>query len=357
MNKFKLQQIMLYRCSKNPLITPKMINPSTKGLQVVGAFNPAATQYKNEIILIIRVAEKTVKKNGLISVPYFKFTEGKNEMAILNITENDPYLRLKDTRGVFYKGKDYLSSLSHLRLARSNDGINFIVDEKPFILPFDQSESFGIEDARISQIGNDYYINYTIVSSDGYATFLSKTQDFKQIKRLGIIFPPLNKDVCIFEEKINNKYIALHRPDNHGFGLPSIWYAESPDLIHWGNHKCLLRPNGNKWESQKIGAGAPPIKTKYGWLVIYHAKGNNNIYSLNLMLLDLKHPNKIVALSKKPFMLPETDYEKEGFFGNVVFTNGHIVFPSGKIYIYYGTSDEYTCMAQTSINDLLNLLN
>ncbi len=334
-----------------------MIHPSAKGLQVVGAFNPAATQYKNEIILIIRVAEKTVKKKALVSVPYFKFTEGKSRLAVLDIPENDPELRLKDTRGVFYKGKDYLSSLSHLRLARSKDGIHFTLEEKPFILPANETESFGVEDARISKIGNEYYINYTVVSGDGYATFLSKTKDFKQIERLGIIFPPLNKDVCIFEKKVQGKFIALHRPDNHGFGLPSIWYAESPDLIHWGNHKCLLRPGGNKWETQKIGAGAPPVKTQYGWLVIYHAKGENNVYSLNLMLLDLHQPDKIIALSESPFMIPETEYENEGFYGNVVFTNGHIVFPSGKIYIYYGTSDEYTCMAQTSINDLLNHLN
>ncbi|MCF6242239.1 MAG: glycoside hydrolase family 130 protein [Bacteroidales bacterium] len=348
---------MLYRNPKNPLITPKMIEPSAEGLQVVGAFNPAAVQFNDEIILIIRVAETTIKKKDIVSVPYFKFTEGKSKIEVLDIPERSPDLTLKDTRGIFYKGKDYLSSLSHLRLARSKDGINFKVDEKPFILPADRTESFGVEDARISKINDEYYINYTIVSGDGYATFLSKTKDFKNIERLGIIFSPLNKDVCIFEEKVKGKYIALHRPDNHGFGLPSIWYAESPDLIHWGNHKCLLRPNGSKWETQKIGAGAPPVKTEYGWLVIYHAKGENNVYSLNLILLDLKYPDKIIALSKEPFMFPETKYEKEGFFGNVVFTNGHVVLPDGTINIYYGTSDEYTCMAQTSINELLNLLN
>lgn len=348
---------MLYRNPKNPLIRPQMIKPSAEGLQVAGAFNPAAVQFNNEILLIIRVAETCIKKKGFVSVPYFKFTNGKSSLDILNIPENSSDLTLKDTRGVFYKGKDYLSSLSHLRIARSTDGVNFTVDDKPFILPENETEGFGVEDARISKIANDFYINYTIVSGDGYATFLSKTRDFKKIERLGIIFPPLNKDVCIFEEKVNGKYIALHRPDNHGFGLPSIWYAESPDLIHWGNHKCLLRPRGNPWETQKIGAGASPIKTEHGWLVVYHAKGKNNIYSLNTLLLDLHKPYKILAIGSEPFMIPETTYEKEGFFGNVVFTNGHIVFPDGKINIYYGTSDEYSCLAHTSINDLIKTLN
>ena len=348
---------MLYRCQKNPIISPQMIPASATGLKVVGAFNPAATIYKDEIVLILRIAELPVKKKGMVSVPYFRFTGSKSELAVLDIPENDPDLTLKDTRGVFYKGKDYLSSMSHLRIARSKDGINFSIDEKPFILPANESESFGVEDARISHIGNEYYINYTIVSGDGYATFLSKTKDFKHIDRLATIFPPLNKDVCIFEEKVQGKYIALHRPDNHGFGLPSIWYAESPDLIHWGNHKCLLRPRNTVWESQKIGGGAPPIKTHAGWLVIYHAKGKDNVYSLNTMLLDLKKPDKILALGKEPFMIPEMDYEKEGFFGNVVFTNGHLVLPDGKINIYYGTSDEYTCLAQILIDDLLQTLN
>jgi len=347
---------MLIRNPANPIITPQMVKPSAEGLKVVGTFNPAATVYNNEVILIMRVAETCIKKPGFISIPYFDFSTDKSFLSVLDVPEKDPDVKLKDTRGILYKGREYLSSVSHLRLARSKDGVNFIINEKPFILPYDETESFGVEDARISHIGDDYFINYTVVSSDGYATFLSKTKDFKHIERLGIIFPPLNKDVVIFEEKVNGKYIALHRPDNHGFGLPSIWYADSPDLTHWGNHKCLLRPRANQWEMKKIGGGAPPIKTKQGWLEIFHGKGENNMYSLNLLLLDLEDPSKILAVGEKPFMYPETEYEKEGFFGNVIFTNGHIVMPDGSIKIYYGSSDEHICMAETSIEKLLQLL-
>jgi len=347
---------MLIRNPANPIITPQMVKPSAEGLKVVGTFNPAATVYNNEVILIMRVAETCIKKPGFISIPYFDFSTDKSFLSVLDVPEKDPDVKLKDTRGILYKGREYLSSVSHLRLARSKDGVNFIIDEKPFILPYDETESFGVEDARISHIGDDYFINYTVVSSDGYATSLSKPKAFKHIERLGIIFPPLNKDVVIFEEKVNGKYIALHRPDNHGFGLPSIWYADSPDLTHWGNHKCLLRPRANQWEMKKIGGGAPPIKTKQGWLEIFHGKGENNMYSLNLLLLDLEDPSKILAVGEKPFMYPETEYEKEGFFGNVIFTNGHIVMPDGSIKIYYGSSDEHICMAETSIEKLLQLL-
>ena len=169
-------------------------------------------------------------------------------------------------RDVVYKGKDYLSTLSHIRIARSKDGINFTVDDNPFIYPCSSSESFGTEDARISRIDDIYYITYTAVSSDGWATALATTRDFKTMERKGIIFPPPNKDVSIFPEKINGKYLALHRPHNEGFGKPSIWYSESPDLLHWGSHKCLIRPRDTRWEEQKIGGGLHRSKqTKDGW--------------------------------------------------------------------------------------------
>lgn len=346
---------MLERSTSNPIIKPEMVKPSANGYQVVGSFNPGATIYNDEIILLIRTAEKCEEEKGFINIPYFDFTNGSSTPKILRIAEDDSNLIKKDTRGYLYKEVDYLSSVSHLRIARSKDGINFEVDDKPFISPSLESEAYGVEDARISKIGDTYYINYTAVSKDGYVTSLVTTKDFISIERKGIIFPPLNKDITIFEEKVNGKYIALHRPDNQGFGLPSIWYADSPDLINWGNHSCLLRPDGSIYENQKIGGGAPPIKTNQGWLVIYHGKGENSSYCLRLLLLDLDDPSKIIKQSKKPILLPEEDYEKQGFFGNVVFSNGTIVKDNGEVYIYYGACDDTVCLAYSSISDLLNM--
>ncbi|MBE9468685.1 MAG: glycoside hydrolase family 130 protein [Bacteroidetes bacterium] len=348
---------MLQRHINNPIIKPSMLIPSVKGYNVLGAFNPGATIYNNQIILLMRVSENCPQEKSFINIPYYNFKNNKSEAKILRINKDDPQVMLKDTRGVLYKGKDYLSTISHIRLARSSDGINFTIDEKPFIAPANESEKFGVEDARISKIDDTYYINYTGVSEDGYATMLATTKNFINIERKGIIFAPLNKDVAIFEEKINGKYIALHRPDNHGFGLPSIWYADSPDMLHWGNHKCILRPDGSKWESQKIGAGAAPIKTEKGWLVLYHGKGDNSMYSLNLLLLDLNNPSKIIMQCKQPIFTPKEDYEKKGFFGNVIFSNGLVIKPDGTILIYYGACDETICLATTSINELLYLLN
>ncbi|MCK5822395.1 MAG: glycoside hydrolase family 130 protein [Bacteroidales bacterium] len=347
---------MLRRHANNPIIKPSTMTPSVEGYNILGAFNPGATIYNNQIILLMRVSENCPQEKKFINIPYYSFVNNKSEAKILHINKDDPQVTLKDTRGVFYKGKDYLSTISHLRLARSYDGINFTIDKKPFIAPSNETEKFGVEDARISKIDDTYYINYTGVSEDGYATMLATTKNFIDIERKGVIFAPLNKDVAIFEEKVNGKYIALHRPDNHGFGLPSIWYADSPDIIHWGNHKCLLRPDGSKWESQKIGAGAAPIKTKEGWLVLYHGKGDNSIYSLNLLLLDINDPSKIIKRCKQPIFTPKEDYEKNGFFGNVIFSNGIVTKPDGTIFIYYGACDETVCLATTTIDELLNLL-
>ena len=117
---------------------------------------------------------------------------------ILEKSINDPDIQLKDSRGVVYKGQDYLSTLSHIRLARSGDGVHFTVEENPFIYPCVPSECFGVEDARVTKIGDTYYLTYTAVSPDGWATALAVTKDFNKIERKGLVFAPPNKDISIF---------------------------------------------------------------------------------------------------------------------------------------------------------------
>jgi len=344
---------MIKKYENNPVVKPSDVKPSLEGYKVVGAFNPGAITYGDEIILLLRVAEKCEPKPGFVSTPVYKFEGGRSYPSIMEFKEDDPDVQLKDTRGVIYKGKDYLSTMSHIRLARSKDGINFTVEDKPFIYPVDESEKYGCEDARVTFIDGKYYINFTVVSEDSWSTALMVTEDFITIERKGVIFHPENKDVTIFPEKVNGKYIALHRPNNSGFGKASIWYSESPDMLHWGNHKCIARPRDMEWESMKIGGGAPPIKTTDGWLSIYHGKGDNSLYSLFCLLLDLNEPYKVVRRAETPLLTPTEPFEIEGFFGNVVFTNG-MVEKDGNIYIYYGAADESVGLAITDIDSLLN---
>lgn len=344
---------MIEKHRENPIIKPSDVKPSMEEYRVLGAFNPGTTVYQDEIILLLRVAEGCKPKEGYARAPVYRFESGEAWPDVVEFSMSDPDVVLKDTRGIVYKSQDYLTSMSHIRLARSRDGIHFTVEDKPFIAPHDDTDCYGVEDARATFIDGKYYINFTVVSQDSWATALAVTEDFKTVERKGIIFHPENKDVVIFPEKINGKYIALHRPNNSGFGKASIWYAESLDLLHWGNHNCIARPRDNRWESMKIGGGAPPIKTKEGWFIIYHGKGDKSLYSLFCMLLDLDDPSKVVKRAEEPLLIPTERYEKEGFFGNVVFSNG-MVEKDGKVFVYYGAADESTCVVVTDMDSLLN---
>lgn len=346
---------MVQKCEKNPLIKPADVKPSREGYKVLGSFNPGAIKFKDEILLLLRVAESCEQEEGIVKIPIYKFDGDKSYPDIVTFKKDDPDVKLKDTRGVVYKGRDFLTSMSHIRVARSKDGINFTVDEKPFIYPVEEREKFGCEDARVTCIDGTYYLNFTVISEDSWATMLATTEDFVTLDRKGIIFHPENKDVAFFPEKIGGMYHALHRPNNSGFGRASIWYAESPDMLHWGNHRCIVRPRDTKYESMKIGGGAPLLKTEKGWLNIYHGKGDNQRYSLFCLLHDLNEPWKVIKRGEKPILTPTEKFETDGFFGNVVFSNG-VVEHNGKVYIYYGAADESVGLAITDVDTLLKSL-
>ena len=134
-----------------------------------------------------------------------------------------------------------------------------------------------------------------------------------------------------------------------------MWLAESTDLLHWGNHLCVAHTRRGWWDCARIGAGAAPIRTADGWLEIYHGADDQQRYCLGAMLLDLHEPWRVLARSRDPIMDPKADYERSGFFGEVVFTNGHIV-DGDVLTIYYGASDHSVCGARSSIAAILRSL-
>ena len=227
----------MHKYHGNPIITPDMIPPSDTRLTVKGALNPGAVHMGDETLLLLRIAEGCIQSPGKVSIPTYDFSSSQPALRIIELDSDDSQLHLKDNRAVVVGEKEYVSTISHLRLARSANGIDFKIDDKPFWTPYNASEEFGVEDARITRIDGTYFINYTAVSKDSYGTSLLRTRDFVDVEYLGMIFAAPNKDVCIFPEKINGSYVALHRPYNHGFGKSSIWLATSPDLIHWGHHR------------------------------------------------------------------------------------------------------------------------
>ena len=178
------------------------------------------------------------------------------------------------------------------------------------------------------------------------------TRDWKHFAHAGMIFPPHNKDCALFEERIGGRYYALHRPSSPVLGGNYIWLAESPDLVHWGRHHCIAHSRPGHWDSGRVGAGAAPIRTAVGWLEIYHGATEQNRYCLGALLLDLNEPWRVLARSEAPIMEPQATYEKEGFFGQVIFTNGHLV-DGDRITLYYGAADSVICAAHLSVNEIL----
>ena len=367
------------RHPSNPLLTAADVRPSNPAYRVRGAFNPAACEYRGETLLLLRVAEDVPADPGRVAVPLVRFEEtpGGAPVGVADVLEvgvDDPGVTLRDTRGVAVHGREYLSTLSHLRLARSRDGLNFTVDPEPFLFPATPAERFGVEDARITPIPDDggsgddgggvtYWINYTAVSGDGWCTALASTTDWKSVTRHGVIFPPSNKDVSLFPAPIRGEWWALHRPNNDGFGKASIWTARSPDRLAWGDHRCVLRPReGNDWEAGKVGGGPPCVLTSAGWLQIYHGKSSAGAYALFAALLDAEDPSHVLARGSEPILTPREEYETTGFFPNVVFANGLTHDPPGAdgvlpdaaaVHVYYGACDGVTCLAETNAGDLI----
>ena len=144
-------------------------------------------------------------------------------------------------------------------------------------------------------------------------------------------------------------------PSCHELGGNYIWIAQSPDLVHWGQHKCIALTRPGMWDEARIGAGASPIKTPEGWLVIYHGATYDNRYCLGAMLLDLNDPSVVLSRSIHPIMEPLEPYEKTGFFGEVIFSNGHYL-ERDTIHLYYGASDEIICYARMSVTEIVNNL-
>lgn len=345
---------MFIRHPLNPLLEPHQITPSQPDWQVIGVFNPGAIRFGDETLLLVRIAERPrPSSDRWIACPY---VNSHGEVALQHVDRDDPDWDTHDPRIIRHRTTKsvFLTSLSHLRLARSRDGVQFTVEPNPWLFPHGPLESFGVEDARITQLGDEYVINYSAVSPHGIATALAVTRDFQHLERRGIAFPPSNRDVTLFPAQVEGRYVAYHRPMPGEFGRYSMWMATSPDLLSWGEHRLLLEGEGG-WEAGRVGGGAPPLWTPEGWLVIYHAADAQQRYCLGALLVDHDHPDRILGRTQLPVLAPEATYETEGFFGNVVFTCG-AVLQDGMIRLYYGAADERIALAEARVEDLLESL-
>jgi predicted GH43/DUF377 family glycosyl hydrolase len=355
------------RLKEKVLITPEMVPPLAPArLKVIGTFNPAAVEFGGEIRLMVRVVEAArSERPGWKSAPRFIGRPGRPEQVVDWFDRKKEKALDKKTQR-FPTWKYRLPFVSHLRLARvSRDGFNLLgIDPEPTFYPEHDFEDLGVEDGRLTRIGDRYYLTYVCLGRlSGAATALAVTRDFRSFRRLGVIFPPYNKDVVLFPEKINGRYYALHRPmPEYGFLPHSIMLASSPDLEHWGHTEFVFGGKASDWCSGKVGSGAPPLKTSEGWLLIFHgvnrkdpAGGPAGTYSAAALLLDRKDPRRVLAWSRSPILAPETAHEKSGYTGQVVFPTG-LVRRGGSVILYCGAADTVVSAVELSLDEIFNTL-
>ena len=338
------------------LLRPSDVPPSRPDMEVIGVFNPGAVQTGDGIVLLVRVAEQAAERRpGFTALPRW---DPQQRTCLIDWIPNHEWTRV-DVRVMRCKQTALvrLTFISHLRVFYSRDGRTLEEPSGAWLEPENAYEEFGVEDPRITLIGDTFYITYVAVSRHGVATALASTRDFKSFQRHGIIFPPENKDVMFFPEKIGELYHALHRPNGaSAFTKPEMWLATSPDLLHWGQHERLLG-GGEDWDLGRIGGGAPPIKTDAGWLEMYHgnskreADKNVGTYSGGLLLLDLQDPRRILGRCGQVFV-PEADFEREGFVPNVVFPTA-LIQRDDTAQVYYGAADTYVGVVEFSMNEML----
>src|SRR5256712_9984953 len=191
--------------------------------------------------------------------------------------------------------------MSHLRLARSRDGIKFTVEDAPAIAPHVDVEEYGVEDPRITFIDGTFYITFVSVSRWGITTSLATTRDFTSFDRRGVIFLPDHKDVVIFPERINGQYVALTRPMPQSFSrIMGIWIAFSDELTEWGGHETLCLPRWDHWDELRTGGAAVPFKTSEGWLRLYHRGNPKHPHALGRSLPHAEDPPRGLARSPAP---------------------------------------------------------
>lgn len=263
-------------------------------------------------------------------------------------------------------------------VAVSSDGIKWDVEDRIFLKPEDlhDPDVKRVYDPRLTVIEDELFMCFAVDTSHGIRGGIAKILNFdtenEKIEVLHLTAPD-NRNMVLFPEKVGGRYVRLERPFpvySRGKDRFDIWISYSYDMKYWGDTKFLLGVEDVPFANDKIGPGAPPIKTDRGWLTLFHAvdidrtRGKNGWeekwqkrYSIGLMLLDLENPSKVVGLYDKPLMAPETVWETdEGYRTNVLFPGGLIEEPDGTVKIYYGASDTVECLATAKLEELFTLL-
>jgi len=387
---------LAHRLDNNPILTSAEVAPSQAALEVISVFNAAAAQVGDETILLLRVAERPRAMTGLLAAtarildldaPHERLepappgTLGEDvigiafldpateppRVVVAYVRRDLPGLDMSDPRsiqvtkppakpGARPEVRDYLTQISHLRVARSTDGAHFAVDRLPAVTPSDSFEEYGCEDPRATLIDGVWHITYVSVGSVGITTSRLTTTDFRSFDRRGLMFLPDHKDVVLFPGRVQDRYVALTRPMPSSFNrVLGIWIAFSDDLVGWGGHRPLALPRPGMWDAVRTGAGTVPFRVPEGWLELYHGVDSEGQYAMGGLLLDAQDPTRVIARSPEPILTPDDEYEQSGFYRNTVFSCGHVPLDEGgnRIRMYYGAADSCLAAADFDVKEIV----
>lgn len=261
---------------------------------------------------------------------------------------------------------------TNIGLATSPDGVDWTVAPAP-VWELHDEEVGRVYDPRITVMDGRAYVCFAEDTRHGVRGGIAVTEDFHRFDILTLTTPD-NRNMVLFPERIGGQYVRLERPfpvySRGRRDIFDIWLSRSPDLRYWGDTTLVLGTEHVPFCNDKIGPGAPPIKTKKGWLTTFHAvacdvqpiapgwegPGWNKQYMGGIMLLDLDDPTRVVGLCHHPLLAPHAPYELTGGFrNNVLFPGGMILEDTGEIKIYYGCGDAVECLATADVDDLLAL--
>jgi beta-1,4-mannooligosaccharide/beta-1,4-mannosyl-N-acetylglucosamine phosphorylase len=314
----------MIRADENPILTREHIPEIPPHLvDVTSVFNPGAVKKENQTLLMLRVQNR-----------------GRETFFLL---------------------------------AKSRDGVRFEVSNRP--VHFQGIEKivepvYHCYDPRITYLDGVYYVLFAMDMDNACRLGLGSTRDFKKFTFMGIVSEEDNRNGVLFSEKIGGRYLRLDRPNrvkltNGPTTGDTIYLSQSDDLLHWQPVQPVISARFHYWD-ELVGAGPPPIKTREGWVQIYHGVAyhlNTGIYQAGVVLLDLKNPGKVLGRGKYNILEPRAPYELAGQVPNVVFPSGAIPeevddegFASldSRVFVYYGAADTTVCLAMTTIQKLID---
>jgi predicted GH43/DUF377 family glycosyl hydrolase len=324
-------------------------SPLRNGLKektyVLGAFNPGLCRLPNgNLLMMVRVAEALVNPvihDHVHCIRWDKentFTTDAWPVAEVNMLDPRKFKISAYAFPVYA-----LTSLSWLLPVELNKDGSVVarIHYDKIISPKASSQEYGIEDPRISCIDGRYYMTTCCVSAERHSTMLYASDNGLDYRCLGIVLDHQNKDMLLFEGKINGVYYALTRPLGECyFASPpsSEWHpgagihiASSQDMLHWAPaDKAFLRARKSSLSNVKIGGGTPPVLTESGWLMLYHgveSKGEVGVYRTFWALLEKDNPLIILHLEDKVPLMEANPaltsiISHQMYIQDVVFTTG-----------------------------------